>query len=301
MIMKPTIPAFAACLVFAMVPLLHAQVPSAPGASLKLVAGDFKFTEGPAADAAGNVYFTDQPNDRIVRWDATTGAVANFMKPAGRANGLYFDRKGGLIACADEKGQLWRIDPQTKEVAVLLDQFGGKLFNGPNDVWVTPEGNMYFTDPFYHRPYWKDRPKPDQEKQRVFFLPAGSKVPKIADETLVQPNGIIGTPDGKTLYVADIGDKKTYRYEIQPDGVLVRRTLFCGQGSDGMTLDSAGNVYLTGNGVLVFDSSGKELGRIAVPETWTANVTFGGREMKTLFITAMDSVYTLEMAVSGVR
>jgi gluconolactonase len=280
---------------------LHAGIPSLPGAELKLAATGYKFTEGPAVDPAGNVYFTDQPNDRILKWTAATGEVETFLEPAGRSNGLYFDREGKLIACADAKSELWRIDPATKEVTVILDHFDNKLLNGPNDVWVDPAGGLYFTDPFYKRGYWQNRPAPEQEKQRLYHLPKGARTPVIADDTLVQPNGIIGTPDGKLLFVADIGDKKTYQYDIAADGRLANRKLFCEMGSDGMTRDSAGNLYLTGKGVTVFDKDGKKLGEIAVPESWTANVTFGGADLKTLFITAMDSVYTLEMTVPGTR
>ncbi len=280
---------------------LHAKIPSAPGAEPKLVADGYKFTEGPAVDPAGNVYFTDQPNDRILKWTAATNQVETFLQPAGRSNGLYFDREGKLIACADEKSELWRIDPATKKVTVILDNFEKKPFNGPNDVWVDPAGGLYFTDPFYKRDYWQNRPKPDQEKQRLYYLPKDAKVPVIADDALVQPNGIIGTLDGKQLFVADIGDKKTYQYEIAEDGKLANRKLFCEMGSDGMTRDTAGNLYLTGKGVTVFDKDGKKLGDIPIPESWTANVTFGGADLKTLFITAMDSVYTLEMAVPGTR
>jgi gluconolactonase len=281
--------------------IAHGQIPSAPGAELKLAAEGYKFTEGPATDTRGNVYFTDQPNDRILKWSADTQKVETFLQPAGRSNGLYFDREGQLIACADEKSELWRIDPETKKVTVMLKDFDQKKFNGPNDVWVDPQGGLYFTDPFYKREYWQDREKPEQEKQRLYFLPKGAKIPVIADETLVQPNGIIGSPDGKMLFVADIGAKKTYQYQIGKSGELTDRKLFCEMGSDGMTRDSAGNVYLTGKGVTVFDKEGKKLGEIPVPESWTANVTFGGADMKTLFITAMDSLYTLEMETSGSR
>ena len=282
-------------------PLLHGQIPMVPGAELKLVADGYQFTEGPAVDSSGNVYFTDQPNDRILKWSVETGKVVEFMKPAGRSNGLYFDPDGVLIACADEKGQLWRIDPASKKVTVLLDQFERKLFNGPNDVWAHPNGGLFFTDPFYRRPYWQHREQPEQAKQRVYFLPKGAKTPVIADETLNQPNGIIGSPDGKLLFVADIGANRTYQYQIAADGTLGHRKLFCKMGSDGMTRDSAGNLYLTGKGVIVFDKDGDKLGEIPVPERWTANVTFGGKNLKTLFITASDSLYTLAMTVPGTR
>lgn len=281
--------------------IAHGQIPSAPNAELKLAAEGYKFTEGPATDSRGNVYFTDQPNDRILKWSVDTQKVETFLQPAGRSNGLYFDREGKLIACADEKSELWRIDPETKKVTIILNQFDQKKLNGPNDVWVDPEGGLYFTDPFYKREYWQDREKPEQEKQRVYFLPKGAITPVIADETLVQPNGIIGSPDGKMLFVADIGAKKTYQYQIGKSGKLTDRKLFCEMGSDGMTRDSAGNLYLTGKGVTVFDKDGKKLGEIPVPESWTANVTFGGADRKTLFITAMDSLYTLEMETQGTR
>jgi len=278
-----------------------AQVPIAAGAELKLVADGYQFTEGPATDAKGDIYFTDQPNNRILKWTAADHKVETFLQPSGRANGLFIDRQGRLIACTDEKSQLVQVDPITKEVTILLDQFSGKLFNGPNDVWVAPAGGIYFTDPFYRRDYWQDRGQPEQEKQRLYYLPKDAKVPLIADETLVQPNGIIGSEDGKILFVADIGDDKTYQYEIAADGSLLNRKVFCEMGSDGMTRDRLGNLYLTGKGVTVFDRDGKKLGDIPVPEGWTANVTFGGPEMNLLFITAMDSVYTLEMAVAGDR
>jgi gluconolactonase len=290
-----------ALVLFLSVASLRAQVPTAPGAELQLVSEGYKFTEGPAADPAGDVYFTDQPNDRILKWSAANGKVETFMQPCGRANGLYFDKQGKLIACADEKGELRRVDTKTKEFEVLLAAYDGKLFNGPNDVWVAPDGGMYFTDPFYKRDYWQGREKPDQEKQRVFYLPKGAKSPVIVEDTLVQPNGIIGSPDGKLLFVADIGARKTYQYEIAADQSLKNRKLFCEMGSDGMTRDSAGNLYLTGKGVTVFDKDGKKLGEIPVPEGWTANVTFGGKDLKTLLITAMDSVYTIRMAVPGER
>ncbi len=279
----------------------RAGIPAAAGAELKLVADGFKFTEGPAADADGNVFFTDQPNDRIMKWTADTGKVTEFLKPAGRSNGLYFDHAGNLVACADERGELWRIDVGTKEKTVLLKDFRGKLFNGPNDLWIHPQGGMYFTDPFYKRDYWTGRDTPEQEIQRVYFLAEGADQPVVVEETLKQPNGIVGSADGKTLFVADIGAKKTYRYEIAAERTLGKRELFCEMGSDGITLDQAGNLYLTGKGVTVFDRDGKLLGNIPVPEGWTANVCFGGKAMTTLFVTASDSVYTLEMAVAGAR
>ena len=269
----------------------------APGAKVEKLAEGFKFTEGPAADSKGNVYFTDQPNDRIMLY-TTDGKLTEFMKPAGRSNGLCFGPDGKLWACADGQNELWAIDVDTKKHTVVLKDYNGKLLNGPNDLWVRADGGLYFTDPFYKRDYWKRGPK-EQDTQGVYFLaPDGKTLTRVAAD-LKQPNGVIGTPDGKTLYVADINDRKTYSYAIQKDGTLTDKKLFCEMGSDGMTLDEKGNVYLTGRGVTVFDKAGKKVTQIDVPEGWTANVCFGGADMKTLFITASTRLYGLQMNVKG--
>ena len=268
----------------------------APGATLQKLAGDFLFTEGPACDRAGNVFFTDQPNDRIMKW-SVDGKLSTFMQPCGRANGLSFDPEGNLWACADEKNELWRIDPAGKATVVVKD-YQGKLLNGPNDVWIKPGGGLYFTDPHYKRPYWKRGPK-EMDECVYYLAPDHKTLTRVVDD-LKQPNGIIGTPDGKLLYVADIGASKTFRYRIQPDGSLKDKKLFCEMGSDGMTIDSEGNIYLTGKGVSVFDPSGKKIEQIDVPEPWSANVCFGGKGRQMLFITATKGLYGLRMKLSGI-
>lgn len=270
----------------------------APGATVELLADGFKFTEGPAADAAGNVYFTDQPNDRILKW-STDGKLSTFLEPCGRSNGLYFDAQGQLWACADDKNELWSIAP-SGQATVVIKEFGGKLLNGPNDLWIRPDGGIYLTDPFYQRPYWNRGPR-EQDVQGVYYLaPDRQRLIRVADD-LTQPNGIIGTPDGKTLYVADIGAKRTFAYAIQADGTLAEKRLFCELGSDGMTIDERGNVYLTGRGVSVFNPAGQQIQHIAVPENWTANVCFGGADFRTLFITASRGLYGLRMQVRAAR
>lgn len=271
----------------------------AKDAKVQLVATDYTFTEGPAVAPNGDVFFTDQPNDRILKWSTKDKSVSVYMEPSGRSNGLYFDHKGNLLSCADDKNQLWRIDSE-KNVTVLIDDFEGKKLNGPNDLWVDPKGGVYFTDPFYKRAYWT-RTEQEIEQQRVYYLTPDFKDIRIVAEDYVKPNGIIGSKDGSLLYVADIGDKKTYSYTINPDGSLSNKTLFANMGSDGMTMDNQGNVYLTGDGVTVFDPKGKQLLQIRIDQKWTANVTFGGKKQNTLFITAMTSLYTLEMNVHGIR
>lgn len=270
--------------------------PVDPRAKVEKLAGGFKFTEGPAPDSEGNVYFTDQPNDRILKW-STDGKLTTFMEPCGRSNGLCFDKDGMLWACADEKNELWEIDVKTKTKTVVVKDFGGKLLNGPNDVWVRPDGGAYFSDPFYKRPYWKRGPQ-EQDKRGLYFLSAKGTLTCVADD-YKQPNGLIGTPDGKTLFAADIGAGKTYQYDIQPDGSLTNRKDFCPQGSDGMTIDESGNVYFTlGKAVTIYDRTGKKIATIDVPEG-TTNVCFGSKDMKTLFITAGTSLYSIRMKVKG--
>jgi gluconolactonase len=269
----------------------------APGAKVQKLAGGFAFTEGATCDREGNVYFTDQPNDRIHKW-SVDGKLSTFMEPAGRSNGMMFDPAGNLFACADGKNELWLITPE-KKITVLVKDYKGKLLNGPNDVWLRPDGGLYFTDPFYKRDYWKRGPK-EQDVEGVYFLSADRKTLRRVVDDLKQPNGITGTPDGKTLYVADIAAGKTYAYQINPDGSLAGKRLHCEAGSDGMTIDSEGNLYLTRGGVLVFDRTGKKIATIDVPEQ-PANVCFGGKDRKTLFMTARKGLYSVAMRTKGVN
>jgi gluconolactonase len=273
----------------------------AKDAELVLVQDGFSFTEGPAVNRFGDIYFTDQPNNRIHVWNAISNKVSVFKEDAGRSNGMYFMLDGTLITCADEKNELIAIS-KTGEITPWVSGFKGKKLNGPNDLWIIPKGGLYFTDPLYARLYWEGirNPEREQDGEHVYYLsPDKSELFRVAED-LVKPNGLVGTPDGKYLYVADIGAKKTYKYEIREDGYLTNKTLFCEMGSDGMTIDDRGNVYLTGDGVTVFSKSGEKIAHIPVPEKWTANVVFAALDRKTLFITASDAVYTIKMKARGV-
>jgi gluconolactonase len=284
----------------AIAPALAAQSVIVPGAKLQKLAGDFLFTEGPTCDRNGNIFFTDQPNNRIMEWSAD-GKLSTFLQPAGRANGMYFNAEGDLIACCDEHNELWRIAPD-KKATVLIKDFQGKYLNGPNDVWIAPNGAMYITDPFYKRRWWDHSTMALTNEEVYYLAPDRKNLARVTDD-LKKPNGITGTPDGKTLYVADIGADLTWRYDILPDGSLTNKTLFCLKGSDGMTIDERGNLYLCANGrtngVTIFDPAGKQIGHIDVPEPWSANVCFGGKDRKTLFITASTSLYSIQLRVKG--
>lgn len=274
----------------------HAQDVIVPGAMVHKLSGGFKFTEGATCDKDGNVFFVDQPNDRIMEW-GVDGKLSTFMQPSGYANGMEFDAHGNLIACADEHNQLWSIAPD-KTVTVLVTNFEGKYLNGPNDVWIRPDGGMYLTDPFYKRTWW-DHTTMALSSQEVFYLSPDHKTLTRATDDLKKPNGITGTPDGKTLYVSDIGAGQTWSYNISPDGSLTNKTLFCSMGSDGMTIDTEGNLYLTGHGVFIFNKHGKQIGHIDVPEAWVGNLCFGGKDRKTLFLAASKGLYSIPMTVTG--
>lgn len=272
----------------------------APGVTPTLVSRQFTFTEGASADKEGNVFFTDQPNDKI--WEySVDGKLTVFMDKTGRSNGTYFDAKGNLVTCADEHDEVWSISPQ-KQVTVLVKNYNGHMMNGPNDLWIAPNGGIYLTDPYFQRDYWERKAAdPAIPGEKVYYVAPGKGEPVLADTSVKKPNGIVGTPDGKTLYIADMGVWKTYKYDIAADGSLSNKTLFANEASDGMTIDERGNIYLTNNGVQVYNPEGKKIKHIDIPEKWTANICFGGKDKKMLFITASQGIYTLPMLVKGVE
>lgn len=274
----------------------HAQSVIAPGATLQKLAGGFAFTEGATCDKDGDVFFVDQPNNRIMEWN-TEGKLSTFLQPSGHANGMEFDADGNLIACADEHNELWSI-ATNKAVSVLVTNFEGQYLNGPNDVWIAPNGGIYITDPFYKRTWWDHATKALPNEEVFYLSPNHQHLTRVTDD-LTKPNGITGAPNGKTLYVSDIAADQTWSYKILPDGSLTNKILFCRKGSDGMTIDEVGDLYLTGYGVTIFDPRGLRIGHISVPEAWTGNLCFGGKDRHTLFIAASTSLYSIPMRVRG--
>lgn len=282
----------------------------------------FSFTEGPAVDKNGNVFFSDQPNNAIYKWDIKTNEVTTFLTKTGRSNGMAFDKDGFLITCADMHGELWRIAPDgTHEV--LVDNYNGKKLNGPNDVWINPiSGGIYITDPLFPRDYWTDN---DPRKQNwppihseqadkgkgghVYYLPPNGK-------TLIRvttqpdwdpdswPNGIVGSPDGKKLYVNKWTNDNfggTWVFDIQPDGTLSNMKKFIDMGGDGMSMDQFGNIYISnGLGISAFSAEGKNILNIKTDGLTTNNV-FCGLDGKTLFITAANKVSKVNMNNKGVE
>lgn len=261
------------------------------------VGGGYAFTEGPSVAPDGRVFFTDQPNDKIDVWNED-GTISTFMHPCERSNGTYFNKKGELVACADLHNRLVIFDMKGK-MKTIAENYNGQPLNAPNDLWIAPNGGIYFSDPYYARDYWKPGRKEMQDKRGVYYLNPEGKVIRVIDD-YKQPNGLIGTPDGKTLYVSDINDGKIWKYTINADGTLRNKTFFAPEGSDGMTVDNRGNVYLTNKTVSVFNPKGENIAKIEVPEQ-PSNVCFGGKKRDILFITARTSVYTLKMKVKGVN
>jgi len=294
------------------------------------------FTEGATCAPNGDVYFVEQNSDKIMRWSVAERKLSVFMHPSGYANGMSFDYHGNLIACADERNQVWSIslherasgpvpaplnpavgDPARPAQAdlpahtVLLTNYQGRLLGGPNDVWVRPDGGLYLTDPYYARKWWAPGRKQEQSLKTVYFLsPDRQTLTRVLDEFNSPdgrngtPNGIAGTPDGKTLYVSDISGGQTWAFDIHPDGSLSGKRLVCAFGSDGMTLDEAGNLYMSvggtrPGGVTVVDTkTGKQIGFIPVPEN-PANMCFAGPDRRTLYICARTGFYCIQTHVRG--
>jgi len=265
---------------------------------------DFKFTEGPAFDLKGNLYFTDIPDNKIYQVNPK-GKLSVFLEPSNHCNGLMLDGANNLLAC-EMDGRLVSINLKNKKVTPLASQYQGKRFNAPNDLVVDRTGGVYFTDPHFRSP----EPLP-QGVVAVYYRSADGKVTRLADD-LKAPNGVILSPDEKTLYVVPSMQKEMWAYPVTAPGKVGKGRVFCmlkqeegfkepGRGGDGLTVDTKGNLYITsGLGLQVFSPEGKLLGIIPVPEK-PANVTFGGKDNASLFITARNSLYRIDTKAKGHR
>ena len=271
-----------------------------PLSPAKKVQGGFQFTEGPAWDTEGNLYFSDVAANKIFKLDEEE-EISVFLEPSGHANGLMFVSKNRFIVCQMD-GKLISINTDTKEPTTLTDKYEGNRYNAPNDLVVDKTGGVYFTDPFFRAP----QPLP-QGKGAVYYRSIDGKVIRIPDN-LKAPNGIILSPDEKTLYVIPSMQKDMWAYPVISPGKLGEGKVFCeltqiegkdNSGGDGVTIDSKGNLYIASElGVQVFNVEGKLLGIIEFPER-PANLTFGGPEMRTLYVTARTSLYSAEMEIKG--
>lgn len=272
-----------------------------PGAGkVRKVQEGFKFTEGPAYDQEKYLYFTDIPNNRIMRTDLK-GGLEIFLEPSGRCNGLMVDGRGQLIACRMD-GELISIDTKTKDVTVLASKYQDKPFNACNDLVIDSQGGIYFTDPRYGAP----EPWP-QGKEAFYYRSPEGEVTRLGDD-IIAPNGIMLSVDEKTLYVLPSMQKQVMAYEVLSPGKLGQGKVLYeikqpqgkeSSGGDGLALDVNGNLYLTTDlGVQVVSPKGKLLGIIEFPEI-PANCKFGGPDNKTLFATCRTSVYAVSLPNAG--
>ena len=277
-----------------------------PFVKIEQIADSFQFAEGPAADTMGNIYFSDIQASRIYVW-TIDHQLEIFKEPSGRANGLRFDAEGNLLACEGAARRVTSTSPDGK-VSILADQFQGKKLNSPNDLWVDKKGGIYFTDPRYNGARWiwikknemneNIEREEEQEVRALYYLPPGGKpLLRVADD-FMNPNGVIGTSDGKKLYVSDTDKKETYVYSILKDGSLANRRIFAPEYSDGMTLDEFNNVYLTNGGVQIYAPDGSFITTIDIPYK-ASNVCFGGSDKHTLYITARQCLFAVKMKVTG--
>ncbi len=279
------------------------------GAQLERVYQGSAFAEGPAADADGNVYFSDCPNNRILLYQPATGETSVWQEPSGRANGMNFDHQGRLVVCCDGKdggARAVRRYEADGSITTLASHYNGKLLNAPNDLCFDNEGRIYFTDPRYG--YTHDL---EQECMAVYRIEHDGSLTRVIDDAET-PNGILITPDNKTIYLVDhnpkLGGARTLlAYDRDPQGQWQRRGVLhdfvTGHGGDGMVLDIEGNIYLTAGeaekaGIYLFAPDGQQIGFIPTGEI-PGNCTFGGPDLRTLYIAASSSLYRIELAIPG--
>lgn len=277
-----------------------------PGATVQKLAGDMKFTEGPVwIPAKKTLVFSDIPNSKWMQWNAETGL--SVFRESEQANGNILDLEGRIIACQHAARNVIRLE-QDGSITVLADQYDGKRFNSPNDIAVKSDGTLWFTDP-----PWGLMGEHEIPGHWVFKLDPATGVVEPIIKDLAMPNGINFSPDEKQLYVADTGGHRRHPdpayhnkpagihcYELTPGGKLGKKLFEIGHGADGMAVDVQGNLYATDRKVHIYNSEGQKLGEIEVPEA-PANVCFGGEDMRTLFITARSSLYSIRLKHPGAK
>lgn len=273
-----------------------------PSGEIRVVHEGFKFTEGPAADPNGRLYFTDIRSGRIYR--ANPGNEPDvILENSKGTNGLMFDGTGRLFGCQGGNGQIISIDVESKQITSIADQYESKRFNRPNDLVIDRQGGIYFTDP--------KLTALAKGKDAFYYATAAGEVIRIGD-ALQYPNGIILSPDESKLYVLPYRSHDVMVYEIESPGKIDAGKVLCklqsehsraSTGGDGLSIDIDGNLYVAVpaiQSIQVVSPQGKTLGLIQLPEK-PSNCAFGGTDMKTLYITAREYVYALPMEATGHR
>ena len=257
----------------------------------------FQFVEGPVWNGKGALYFSDQNGKKVYKY--VPGNGFSVIRSGQITNGMAMDSTGCLLVC--EQGptnQVVQMDTLGVVKKILVNKYNSKAFNNPNDLCIDKNGGVYFSDPT-----WGTQ---TQDKQAVYYIKPTGECIRISGD-FIKPNGICLSPDKKLLYVDDSNDKNVAVFDVQPDGTAINKRVFCAlkvntgavSGADGMRVDSQGTLYIaSGVGVQVFDKNGVSVKIISIPETPT-NVAFGGKDLKTLFITAGTSLYSTPVVVSG--
>ncbi len=270
----------------------------------RVLVQECRFTEGPSVNSKGVLYFSDGPNDRIMRW-APDGEINVHLEPSGRANGTAIDHEDRLVMCQSHgEGGGQRVARLEHEgtITVLADSFQGAPFIGPNDLTIDRKGRIYFTDPYYGPPAEKSQPV-----SGVYRIDRPGQVVMVID-SLQRPNGIILTPDNRVLYVSDRGTQRLHRYRVLENGDLEHDKIIYDfspdRGIDGMALDIQGHIYGAAgkdftSGVYVLSPEG-ELLQVVNVKGLATNVTFGGPDRKQFFLTAESNVYTLKSSIEGI-
>jgi gluconolactonase len=309
------------------VPLSQVPLPIellAPGAAMA-IAARVCLLEGPAFDNQGNLFFSDIYGNCVYRM-SIGGAISIFRADSGRTNGNTFDAQGRLVSCEgaefgpNGRRRVVRTDMTTGQVDVLTEQYEGRRYNSPNDVVVDTYGRVWFTDPYYG----SDCASLELDAEAVYRIDPNGEVARVLSQPEIErPNGLAITPDARTLYVVDShtrpgGNRKIWSFDVTADGQLSRRRLVfdfgLGRGGDGMRLDEHGNLWIAAGillprhagetadvpaGVYVITPQGKLLGYIPIPEDVCTNLAFGGRDRKTLYVTAGKTIFQIPVAVSG--
>lgn len=268
-------------------------------AKLETVATDFGFTEGPMWDPAGFLYVSDEEINKIFK--VFPDGKKEEVIALGDPDGNTFDRQHRLIDCASVLRAIIEVTPDGK-YNILADRYEGKKLNSPNDVIVGPDGALYFTDPTLDLVAGEKQEIPFQG---VYRLDDKGNV-RLLTKDLTQPNGLAFSPDGKRFYIDDSKERNIRVYDVASDGSMINGRIFGeepgGKGDgvpDGIKVDVKGNLYVTGpKGIWVWDPAGHHLGTIAMPEQ-PANLTWGDKDSRTLYITATKSVYRLRMKAQG--
>ncbi|MEW2393483.1 SMP-30/gluconolactonase/LRE family protein [Streptomyces venezuelae] len=274
---------------------------------LEQLYGGCRWAEGPLyLPAWRQLVWSDIPNDRLLRWDESTGAVSVFRSPAGHVNGNTLDREGRLISCEQGNRRVTRTEPDGR-ITVLAERYEGKRLNSPNDAVVRSDGSVWFSDPDFGitSDYEGHRAEPEIDGLNVYRIDPSTGEVRLVADGFGGPNGLVFSPDERQLYVSDTRGGCIRVFDVREDGTLSDGKVFAEAKDDvsrfdNIRFDDGGRLWAAAieGGVHCYDPDGTLIGRLRVPEP-VSNIAFGGPKNNRLFITATSSLYSLVMSVTG--